>query len=103
MGALNRPIRAPSSNVYRAQNSKRLILPQHWSSMGGSLKGDKHDDQVTFHAGDLQDAYSGMSGVFDFDRAPFFGDAWAAGQGYFNAAAKHRIADHRPLWAQFDI
>jgi len=103
MGDLNLPIRDPSSNVYRALNSKRLILPQHSTSMGSSLKGDKHYDQVAFHAGGLQDAYSGMSGVFDFDRAPFFGNAWAVGQSYFNAAVKHHIADHRPLWAQFNI
>ena len=103
LGDLNLPIRGNSSNVYRALKAKRLILPQHSTSMGSNLAGDKDYDQVAFHAGGMQEAYRGHSGVFDFDHDPFFTDAWTIGADYFNNAVKYHIADHRPLWAEFEI
>lgn len=103
MGDLNLPIRDNSSSVYRALKSKRLILPQHSTAMGSSLSGDKHYDQVAFHAGGMQNFYTGLSGVFDFDRTPFFNDAWQVSSDYFNKTIKFHIADHRPLWAEFSV
>lgn len=103
LGDLNLPIRDNSSNVYKALKAKRLILPQHSTSMGSNLAGDKDYDQVAFHAGGMQAAYRGHSGVFDFDHDPFFIDAWNRGADYFNRAVKYHIADHRPLWAEFEI
>ncbi|MEE8321895.1 MAG: endonuclease/exonuclease/phosphatase family protein [Gammaproteobacteria bacterium] len=103
MGDLNLPIRNKSSTVYRALKANRLILPQHSTSIGSNLAGDKHYDQVAFHAGGMKDAYTGNSGVFDFDHSPFFVDAWNSSPDYFNAVVKYHIADHRPLWAEFDI
>ena len=103
MGDLNLPIRDESNNVYKALKAKRLIFPQHSTAMGSNLAGDKHYDQVAFPAGGMQDSYTGNSGVFDFDHTPFFADAWHTGQDYFNAAVKYHIADHRPLWAEFNI
>ncbi|MCW8903185.1 hypothetical protein [Sedimenticola sp.] len=103
LGDLNLPIRGNSSNIYRALKAKRLILPQHSTSMGSNLAGDKDYDQVAFHAGGMLEAYRGHSGVFDFDHDPFFTDAWTIGPDYFNNAVKYHIADHRPLWAEFEI
>ena len=103
LGDLNLPIRDESSNVYRALKAKRLILPQYSTTMGSNLAGDKEYDQVAFHAGGMQNAYTGNSGVFNFDRTPFFANAWSVGLDYFNATVKYHIADHRPLWAEFDI
>lgn len=103
LGDLNLPIRDESSTVYKALKAKRLILPEHSTSMGSNLAGDKEYDQVAFHSGGMQDAYAGKSGVFDFDHTPFFGDAWNVGPEYFNATVKYHISDHRPLWAQFTI
>ena len=103
MGDLNLPIRDESSNVYRALKAQRLILPKHSTSMGSSLKDDKHYDQVAFHAGGMQSVYTGKSGVFDFDREPFFRAAWNIDPSYFFTAVKYHIADHRPLWAEFNI
>jgi hypothetical protein len=103
LGDLNLPIRDNTSNVYKALKAKRLILPQHSTSMGSNLKGDRYYDQVAFHAGGMQKAFTGKSGVFDFDRTPFFASAWNVGSDYFNAAVKYHIADHRPLWSEFDI
>jgi endonuclease/exonuclease/phosphatase family metal-dependent hydrolase len=103
LGDLNLPIRDNSSNVYKALKAKRLILPRHSTYIGSNLAGDKDYDQVAFHAGGLQNAYAGHSGVFDFDREPFFASAWAVGADYFKAAVKYRIADHRPLWVEFNI
>ena len=102
MGDFNLPIRDESSHVYRALKANRLILPKHSTAMGSSLGGDKAYDLVAFQAGGMQDSYT-KSGVFDFDRAPFFADAWSTGPDYFNATVKYHIADHRPLWAEFKI
>lgn len=103
MGDLNLPIRDESSSVYKALKAKRLILPQHSTTMGSNLAGDKHYDQVAFQAGGMKDSYTENSGVFDFDHEPFFVDAWDTGRDYFNTAVKYHIADHRPLWAEFNI
>ncbi len=103
MGDFNLPIRDNSSNVYRALKAKRLILPQHSTSMGSNLSGDKYYDQVAFQAGGMQNAYSGNSGVFDFDHTPFFNNAWDVSKDYFDTTVKYHIADHRPLWAEFNI
>ena len=103
MGDLNLPIRDDSSTVYKALKAKRLILPQHSTTVGSNLAGDKHYDQVAFHAGGMRDAYTDHSGVFDFDRRPFFAGAWDVSPKYFSTAVKRHIADHRPLWAQFAV
>ena len=101
MGDLNLPIRDESSPVYKALKAKRLILPQHSTAMGSNLAGDKDYDQVAFHAGAMKDAYQGNSGVFDFDRDPFFRAAWDVSPDYFNKTVKYHMADHRPLWVEF--
>jgi endonuclease/exonuclease/phosphatase family metal-dependent hydrolase len=103
MGDFNLPIRDESSTVYRALKANRLILPKHSTAMGSNLAGDKDYDQVAFQAGGMEDSYNDESGVFDFDRAPFFADAWHTGSEYFNAAVKYHISDHRPLWAEFKV
>ena len=103
MGDLNLPKLDMSSNVYKALKSKGLILPQHSTSMGSTLKYDKNYDQLAFHAGKMQDAYSGNSGVFDFDHTPFFAEAWNRNPDYFITTVKYHIADHRPLWAEFTV
>jgi hypothetical protein len=103
LGDLNLPKRDDSSSVYQALKEKRLILPQHSTSMGSNLAGDKSYDQVAFHSGGMQAFYGGNSGVFDFDHAPFFASAWSRGPDYFNATVKYHIADHRPLWVEFEL
>lgn len=103
LGDFNLPKIDVSSNVFKVLKKKGLVLPQHSTSMGSNLAGDKHYDQVAFHAGGMQKVYSGNSGVFDFDRGPFFIDAWNFSPKYFNITMKYHIADHRPLWAEFNI
>ena len=103
MGDLNLPIPDKSSSVYRALKAKRLILPKHSTSMGSNLAGNKAYDQVAFHARGMQNFHTDRSGVLDFDRAPFFSDAWSISKEYFNAAVKYHIADPRPLWVEFNI
>jgi len=101
MGDMNLPKSDASSNVYKALKKKGLQLPEHSTSIGSNLAGDKAYDQVAFHAGGMQQAYTGKSGVFDFDREPFFSDAWDISRDYFNMAVKYHMTDHRPLWAEF--
>ncbi len=109
LGDFNLPKLDDNGTVYRALASKGLKLPKHSTQlMGSNLKGDKHYDQVAFHAGKMGDFYTGQSGVFDFDRVPFFQEAWDEGLSvednkYFRSAVKFHIADHRPLWSEFRI
>ena len=103
MGDLNLPKRDDSNTVFKALKKRGLVLPKHSTTMGSNLHGDKDYDQVAFHAGGMKQAYSGRSGVFDFDRTPFFATAWNRSPDYFNTAVKYHIADHRPLWAEFDV
>ncbi|MCB1123208.1 MAG: hypothetical protein KJT03_16760 [Verrucomicrobiae bacterium] len=103
MGDYNLPKIDEKNNVYRALLENDFILPQHSTAMGSSLSGENHYDQVLFHSGGMQDAYTGASGVFDFDHEPFFKSAWNKGKEYFNATVKYHIADHRPMWAAFKV
>lgn len=103
MGDLNLPKRDNSESVYRALKAKGLILPEHSTKMGSNLAGDREYDQVGFHAGGMKDAYTGKSDAFDFEREPFFADAFSQSFDYFKDAVKYHIADHRPLWAEFNI
>ena len=103
MGDLNLPKRDKSSNIIKALEKKGLILPKHSTSMGSNLASDKDYDQVCFHAGNMKKAYTGNSGVFDFDRKHFFSSAWDVGPKYFNTVVKRHIADHRPLWVEFNV
>ncbi len=103
MGDMNLTLKEDTNNVYRALKAKGMLLPEHSTAMGSSLSGENHYDQLLFHSGGMQAAFSGKAGVFDFDHAPFFARAWEAGADYFNKAVKYHIADHRPLWAEFAI
>lgn len=103
LGDFNLPKTDDSNTVYPALTEKGLILPAHSTAMGSSLKDDRTYDQITFHSGGMSQAYSGNCGVFDFDRIPFFATAWNIGEDYFNSVVKYHIADHRPLWAEFNI
>ncbi|TQV74841.1 hypothetical protein FLL45_07730 [Aliikangiella marina] len=109
LGDFNLPSMEEKGNVYKALASKGLILPKYSTQlMGSNLKGDMHYDQVAFHAGRMKNYFTGNSGVFDFDRAPFFGKAWdnrlsKEENHYFRQAIKFHISDHRPLWSEFSI
>ena len=104
MGDMNLSKRDSQNNVYRALKAKGLILPEHSTAlMGSNLGGDCAYDQIAFHSGNMNNAYTGNSGVFDFDHTPFFNDAWNISSDYFEQAVKYHIADHRPLWMEFNI
>ncbi len=103
MGDMNLPKVDPKGPVYRALKAKGLVLPKYSTIMGSNLAGDKHYDQLAFHSGKMKAVHTGKSGVFDFDRTPFFNAAWNVSAKYFNTTIKRHIADHRPLWAEFDI
>jgi endonuclease/exonuclease/phosphatase family metal-dependent hydrolase len=103
LGDFNLPVRDESSTVYRALRAKGLKLPQHQTTIGSNLAGDKTYDQITFHTGKMDNYYAGKAGVFDFDHTPFFADAWSRGVEYFDKAIKYHISDHRPVWVEFNI
>lgn len=101
LGDFNLPKRSPEDKVYRALVSRGLMLPNHSTRMGSNLAGDQDYDQVAFFPGNLSDRTL-AAGVFDFDGA-VFKDAWNTRQAEFSAIVKYYLADHRPLWVQFDV
>jgi len=100
LGDFNLPKRAPTDKVYRALISRGLVLPNHSTKMGSNLAGDQDYDQVAFFPGNLSQRML-AAGVYDFDGA-VFKDAWETRPGDFQAIVKYYLADHRPLWVQFD-
>ena len=102
MGDFNLTVRNMSSNVFRALKDKGLSLPEYDTAMGSNLEGDKDYDQLAFHSGGMKNAFSGRAGVFDFDHTPFFNQAWNKSKEYFDTTVRYHIADHRPLWGEFN-
>lgn len=99
MGDLNLPKKDDSNTVFKALKAKGLQLPKHSTSMGSNFDGDRDYDQIAFHAGGMKEAFTGKSGVFDFDNEPFFKAAWNRSEKYFQTVVKRQLADHRPPWA----
>jgi len=102
LGDFNLEKKDENDPVYKALKSKGLLLPVHTSKVGSSLGGDKEYDQVAFFPGEMKSKFSGNSGVFDFDGG-IFADAWNNRPDDFKDIIKYHIADHRPLWAEFNI
>ncbi len=76
--------------------------PARSTSVGGAVVSNAAYDQVGFQSRHMKDDFTGSVSVFDFDRAPFFRAAWERSEDYFFETVKRHIADHRPLWIQFD-
>jgi hypothetical protein len=64
--------------------------------------GDKEYDQIAFFPGTIKKRFTGNAGVFDFDGG-IFKSAWDNRRADFQDIIKFHVADHRPLWAEFNI
>jgi len=102
LGDFNLEKKDTNDSVYKALKSKGLLLPVHTSKVGSNLGGDREYDQVAFFPGEMKSKFTKRSGVFDFDGG-IFADAWANRNEEFRDIIKFHIADHRPLWAEFNI
>lgn len=102
LGDFNLEKRDKKDKVYKALMKKGLILPEHTTKIGSNLEGDKEYDQIAFFPNAIKERYTDNSGVFDFDGA-VFKDAWDNRREEFFDIVKYHLADHRPLWAEFEV
>jgi endonuclease/exonuclease/phosphatase family metal-dependent hydrolase len=102
LGDFNLEKRDKKDKVYKAFLKKGLFLPEHTTKIGSNLEGDKEYDQIAFFPNVIKERYKDNSGVFDFDGA-VFKDAWNNRRKEFLSIVKYHLADHRPLWAEFEV
>lgn len=102
LGDFNLEKRDKKDKVYKALLKKGLFLPEHTTKIGSNLEGDKEYDQIAFFPNAIKERYTDNSGVFDFDGA-VFKDAWGNRREEFLGIVKYHLADHRPLWAEFEV
>ncbi len=108
IGDFNIPSLKDTDKYYREIKANGLQAPIHDTEyIGSNLAGDKSYDQIFFFPRHTSDEFDeGKIGVFDFDNA-LFKELWKNDQSHnkqeFFKYIRYFIADHRPLWAQFDI
>ena len=108
LGDFNMPKLVEGDKYYDEVTTNGLVAPLHDTEyIGSNLAGDKSYDQLFFfpqHTG--EDFTQGKIGVYDFDNV-VFRDLWKSDsthkKQYFFSYIRFYMADHRPLWAQFDI
>lgn len=108
IGDFNIPKLSDDDQYYQEIKSNGLQAPIHDTEyIGSNLAGDKSYDQIFFFPSHTSDEFDeGKIGVFDFDNV-LFRDLWLSSptdkRVEFFKYIRYFIADHRPLWAQFDI
>lgn len=102
LGDFNMPMAQPTDPIYEALTKLGLELPNFSTALGSSVVSDAHYDQIAFFPGETRQDFTGLTGVFDFDKV-LFPDLWLASQPRFKAYCKYYMSDHRPMWAQFAI
>ncbi len=73
----------------------------HGSKMGSNLAGTDHYDQIAFHPEHTNNKFTGISGVFDFDKV-LFTDIWRNHPVHFTKFTQYHISDHRPIWSEWN-
>ena len=71
LGDFNMPKADPADPIYKALTKKGLQVPAHSSQVGSTITSDAHYDQIAFFPGDVQQAFTGNMGVFDYDQVLF--------------------------------
>ncbi len=107
LGDFNMPKLSDDDDVYHELTQGGLKVPKYNTELVGSnLAGDKHYDELAFFPSRTQADFTGKMGVFDFDKA-LFKDLWSDddkdAQKKFYRYVRYYVADHRPLWAQFEL
>ncbi|MEQ9288491.1 MAG: endonuclease/exonuclease/phosphatase family protein [Cyclobacteriaceae bacterium] len=108
LGDFNMPELKQDDPYYNEITANGLTAPLHSTEyIGSNLAGDKSYDQLFFFPKHTNEDFSqGKIGVYDFDNVAFR-DLWKMdkthNKQYFFSYIRYFLADHRPLWAQFDI
>ena len=100
LGDFNMPKADPADPIYKALTKKGLQVPAHSSQVGSTITSDAHYDQIAFFPGDVQQAFTGNMGVFDYDQVLFPDLFQTRGAKDYKTFAKYHISDHRPMWME---
>ncbi|QIA08823.1 endonuclease/exonuclease/phosphatase family protein [Draconibacterium halophilum] len=107
LGDFNMPKLSEEDQYYSEITHNGLVAPLHETEyIGSNLAGDKNYDQLFFFPKHTnEDFNNGKIGVVDFDNC-VFKDLWKSDKShkkeYFFQYIRYYMADHRPLWAQFN-
>lgn len=105
IGDFNMPKVSKGDLIFNILKNNGLQIPKHSTNfVGTNLAGDNDYDEIAFFPGKTKNDYTGKMGVFDFDNT-VFKDLWSEKnkkrQKKFFQYVRYYIADHRPLWAEF--
>ncbi len=103
LGDFNLPMVVPGDPVYEALRRRGLRRPEHSTRIHSNIANDKDYDQILFFPGPVKLAFTGNSGIFDFDSAVFKALFESRTRGMFKAYLRYYLSDHRPMWTEFDI
>lgn len=100
IGDFNIPKANTQDRVGRQLLSYGMHLTHYGSETGSNLAGTDHYDQIAFHPGHTGQKHTGLSGVFDFDKA-LFRYVWENHRDHFRGFTKFHISDHRLVWSEW--
>ncbi len=100
IGDFNIPKANTTDRVGRQLLSYGMHLTPYGSQTGSNLAGTDHYDQIAFHPAHTGNKFTGVSGVFDFDKAVFH-EIYENHQGHFTKFTNYHISDHRLIWSEW--
>lgn len=107
IGDFNMAKLSADDEIYAPLVKNGLYVPKYDTDLiGTNLAGDAHYDEIAFFPSRTDEDFADRIGVFDFDKVIFQG-LWhktdREQQKKFYKYIRYYMADHRPLWCQFNI
>jgi endonuclease/exonuclease/phosphatase family metal-dependent hydrolase len=104
LGDFNMPRSEPGDPIYQALTKLGLELPEHSTQIASSISSAANYDQIAFLPQTTKRCFTGLKGVFDYDKV-IFANLWQNGTNSknFNAYLRYYISDHRPMWVQLSV
>ncbi len=101
LGDFNMPKREVGDPIYNALTKLGLDIPEHSTTIASSISSDSNYDQIAFLPETTKRCFTGLKGVFDYDKV-IFPALWQNGfnQKNFRAYLRYYISDHRAMWVQ---
>lgn len=107
IGDFNMSSMSDRDKIYKPLVDNGLQLPKYGTHLvGTNLAGDAHYDEIAFFPSRTGEDFSDRIGVLDFDKV-LFNKLWSNDnkdkQKAFYQYIRYYLADHRPLWCQFNM
>jgi endonuclease/exonuclease/phosphatase family metal-dependent hydrolase len=100
LGDFNLPRLYPGDTLHTQFVELGMMLPQHETHVvRANYAGDRLYDALAFFPARTADGFTGVLGVFDFDRV-VFPDLYEENPVRFYQYVRYCLSDHRPLWIE---